>query len=257
MESVKLYDSREESRTMLDDRVKPHAEIVDTKLDEGEVVLLHLESKMYYSLNPTGERIWQGLKEGLSLREISRRLQEEFDVDEENANRSVLDLVNELLEQKLVLPDNRSSSVERSPEGRLLLLCARAKLTVEDLQLIARDLARPDLDWDYIAKTSCMHGIAPLIYDSLYRTGVISLLSSAVTETLRNTYYCNAARNSLLYDELRRVLLAFKKKGIKVIVLKGAVLAATVYRERALRPMSDIDLLVRKRGIERRRDQCR
>ena len=140
--------------------------------------------------------------------------------------------------------------MERSPEGRLLLLCARAKLTVEDLQLIARDLARPDLDWDYIAKTSCMHGIAPLIYDSLYRTGVISLLSSAVAETLRNTYYCNAARNSLLYDELRRVLLAFKKKGIKVIVLKGAVLAATVYRERALRPMSDIDLLVRKEGLK-------
>jgi len=94
---------------MLDDKVKPHAEVVDTKLDEGEVVLLHLESKIYYSLNPTGERIWQGLKEGLSLREISRRLQEEFDVDEENAHRSVLDLVNELCEQNLALSDARSS----------------------------------------------------------------------------------------------------------------------------------------------------
>ena len=92
---------------MLDDKVKPHAEVVDTKLDEGEVVLLHLESKIYYSLNPTGERIWQGLKEGLSLREISRRLQEEFDVDEENADRSVLDLVNELCEQNLVLSDGK------------------------------------------------------------------------------------------------------------------------------------------------------
>ena len=94
---------------MLDDKLKPHAEVVDTKLDEGEVVLLHLESKIYYSLNPTGERIWQGLKEGLSLREISRRLQEEFDVDQENADRGVLDLVNELCEQKLALPDTGSS----------------------------------------------------------------------------------------------------------------------------------------------------
>ena len=48
----------------LDDIIRPHSQVVDTKLDEGEVVLLHLESKMYYSLNPTGERIWQGLKEG-------------------------------------------------------------------------------------------------------------------------------------------------------------------------------------------------
>jgi hypothetical protein len=90
---------------MLDEKVRPHAEVVDTKLDDGEVVLLHLESETYYSLNPTGERIWGGLKEGLSLRKISQRLQEEFDVDEENANRSVLDLVNELCEQKLALPD--------------------------------------------------------------------------------------------------------------------------------------------------------
>jgi Coenzyme PQQ synthesis protein D (PqqD) len=93
---------------MLGDKFKPHAEVVDTKLDEGEVVLLHLESKIYYSLNPTGERIWQGLKEGLSLREISQRLQEEFDVDEENAIRSVLELVNELCEQKLAQPDKSS-----------------------------------------------------------------------------------------------------------------------------------------------------
>jgi hypothetical protein len=93
----------------LDETVRPHSQVVDTKLDEGEVVLLHLESKMYFSLNPTGERIWQGLKDGLSLGEISRTLQEEFDVDSGEADKSVLDLVNELCEQKLALPDNGTS----------------------------------------------------------------------------------------------------------------------------------------------------
>ena len=93
---------------MLDEKVRPHAEVVDTKLDDGEVVLLHLDNKTYYSLNPTGERIWRGLKEGLTLREISRRLQEEFDVDEDTADRSVLDLVEELCEQKLALSDTKS-----------------------------------------------------------------------------------------------------------------------------------------------------
>jgi hypothetical protein len=92
---------------MLDEKVRPHSEVVDTKLDEGEVALLHLESKMYYSLNPTGERIWQGLKDGVSLGEISRLLQEEFEVDAEAADKSVLDLVNELCEQKLAVPDSR------------------------------------------------------------------------------------------------------------------------------------------------------
>lgn len=89
----------------LDQQIRLHPEVVDTKLYDGEIVLLHLESKTYYSLNPTGERIWQGLKDGLSLRNISGRLQEEFDVDEESANQSVLDLVNELCEQHLAFPD--------------------------------------------------------------------------------------------------------------------------------------------------------
>ena len=93
---------------MLDDKISPSSEVVDTTLNDGEVVLLHLESKMYYSLNSTGEQIWRDLKEGLSLREISRRLQDEFDVDEREADRSVLDLVNELCEQKLALRHNRN-----------------------------------------------------------------------------------------------------------------------------------------------------
>ena len=94
---------------MLDQNVRTHADVVDTKLDDGEVVLLHLQSKMYYSLNPTGVRIWQGLKEGLTLREISRRLQEEFDVNKEDADRSVLDLVKELCDQQLALSDTTNS----------------------------------------------------------------------------------------------------------------------------------------------------
>jgi hypothetical protein len=93
----------------LEQKVRPHSEVVDTVLDEGEVVLLHLESKTYYSLNPTGERIWHGLKEGLSLSDISRKLQEEFDVEAERADRSILELVTELCEQKLAVSETRSS----------------------------------------------------------------------------------------------------------------------------------------------------
>ncbi len=88
----------------LDQKLRPHPDAVDAELDGNEVALLHLEDKSYYSLNLTGMRIWQGLKQGLSLREISRRLQEEFRVEAETADRSVLDLVGELAEQNLVQP---------------------------------------------------------------------------------------------------------------------------------------------------------
>jgi hypothetical protein len=86
----------------LEQRVSPHPEVVDTELDSGEVVLLHLESTTYYSLNLTGGRIWQDLKRGLLLQEISRRLQEAFEVEAERADRSVLALVHELVQHQLV-----------------------------------------------------------------------------------------------------------------------------------------------------------
>lgn len=69
----------------LNSTVQPHPEVVDTDLDGTEVVLLHLESKTYYSLNVTGRRIWKGLKEGQSLQSISQHLSKEFDVDADRA----------------------------------------------------------------------------------------------------------------------------------------------------------------------------
>ena len=49
-------------------------------------------------------RIWQGLNQGLPLREKSWLLQEELRVDVEKADRCVLELVNELADQQLVHP---------------------------------------------------------------------------------------------------------------------------------------------------------
>jgi hypothetical protein len=86
----------------LDHQVRPHPEVVDTALETGDTVLLQLESKTYYSLNVTGTQIWQGLKQGLPLQEVSRRLQGRFEVEPERADRSVLALVDDLLQHQLV-----------------------------------------------------------------------------------------------------------------------------------------------------------
>jgi putative nucleotidyltransferase-like protein len=140
--------------------------------------------------------------------------------------------------------------VELSPERKLLLACGRSKLTPEDHRRIA-DLAGVHLDWDQLVSVSYAHGIAPLIYHSLIKSDVIGQVPATAAQTLRSSYYTNAARNSLLYDDLKRLLLALRQEKINAIVLKGAALAETVYAHRALRPMSDIDLLVRKEQLSK------
>jgi coenzyme PQQ synthesis protein D (PqqD) len=88
----------------LEHQVRPYPEVVDTALDTGDTVLLQLDSKTYYSLNGTGTQIWDGLKQGVPLPEISRRLQARFAVESERADRSVLALVEDLLQHQLVQP---------------------------------------------------------------------------------------------------------------------------------------------------------
>jgi len=89
--------------TTLQQRLHPHPDVVDTELDGHETVLLHLETTRYYSLNATGTRIWKGLRQGLSLQEISEGLQQEFVVQADRADTSVLALADELGRQHLVV----------------------------------------------------------------------------------------------------------------------------------------------------------
>ena len=81
--------------------VRPHPDVVDTEIEEGETALLHLGTRTYFSLNVTGTRIWQGLKRGLTVSEMSARLAQEFDVDGAHAEECVNGLVEQLVRHEL------------------------------------------------------------------------------------------------------------------------------------------------------------
>ena len=83
-------------------RVTLELDAVDTVLKNGDTVLLHLGTNRYYTLNETGSHIWRLLGKGLSLGEIGRSIESEFDVSLNQAQRSVIDLAEELVAEKLV-----------------------------------------------------------------------------------------------------------------------------------------------------------
>ncbi len=86
----------------LNDKIKPDPDVVVTELDDKEAVLLHLGTKMYYTLNETGIRIWQLLSEGLSISEASETIHKEYDILPDAAQKSVLKLTQDLIAEKLV-----------------------------------------------------------------------------------------------------------------------------------------------------------
>lgn len=81
-------------------------DVVSTQLDNGEAVLMHMGTASYFSLNPTGARIWQLLTAGLSPAAIAAQLAEEYAVTSAQAHQSVLTLVGQLVEQKLLLVED-------------------------------------------------------------------------------------------------------------------------------------------------------
>ena len=60
-----------------------------------------------------------------------------------------------------------------------------------------------------------------------------------------------AVTNIILFDEFKNILKGLKEIGISPIILKGAALAETVYPDISMRPMSDIDILIKEEEIEK------
>jgi len=103
------------------------------------------------------------------------------------------------------------------------------------------------LDWDYILDAANLHGISPLLF-AAHQRGLA--MPEHAADAARSAYWMTHFRNRTLLGELGQILDAAEKRGIALMPLKGALLAAHYYPTPALRPMSDLDLLVKRGDIE-------
>ena len=89
---------------IMDKKVTVSPSVVFTDLDDGSAVLLHLDSKFYYSLNETGTFIWLSFEKdpALAVVEVVERLCERYNVDQMAAKTDVTDFLNGLTKEGLV-----------------------------------------------------------------------------------------------------------------------------------------------------------
>ena len=83
----------------------PHDHVIFTEFDEGEGILVDLNTKKYFQLNETGVLVWRGLEKGLSLEEIVGQMTTAYDVTQEHAAESVSKLLDNLSAHRLVRTD--------------------------------------------------------------------------------------------------------------------------------------------------------
>lgn len=137
-----------------------------------------------------------------------------------------------------------------------LVLAARMLCgTADEVQL--RRAAADVSDWPALVSSAQVENLAPVLYSTLRRCGSFDGLPADARRELESEYWNSAARSVVLDGELAAILTALERDGIDPIVLKGAALTGTVYKDPALRPMSDIDLLVRAEEFSRACERLR
>ena len=99
------------------------------------------------------------------------------------------------------------------------------------------------LDWRVVEAMAVEEKVAPLIYRA---TRDHDLLPDWLADSCRRAWLETGLINKLRLEDLAAALDRLAARRIDTIVLKGVALAHTVYDTVALRPMIDVDLLVRR-----------
>lgn len=135
--------------------------------------------------------------------------------------------------------------LSRSPEARLVFRSAAAHAAPGELARLAGEVR----DWQRFV----MLADAELATPSLWRGLREAAVPAAVLDYLRRGAMFGDFRMQQLAERLQETVAAFVAHEVPVLLLKGAALGAVADATFRLRPMTDIDLLVRPADVPRAR----
>lgn len=129
-------------------------------------------------------------------------------------------------------------------ESKLFQVIAQQTLCPADQAWFAENNLE-GLDWPAVTQKAFDEGLAPLLYYHCRNMNILESIPESTKKFLARIYAETSLINMHLLQEMKELGKGLEKRDIQVIVLKGASLLKTVYRDVALRPMEDIDLMVR------------
>ena len=138
---------------------------------------------------------------------------------------------------------------ERRPGDRLVV---ESEILASLLSKPSRGVLPPLGDaktWEHILTGAREQGLCGLLLEALgHRQADVprSVIDGLATERARI-----ASLNSHFLNGLERIAEAFERAGVDVMVLKGAALLLCLYDHPGLRPMCDVDLLIRPADADR------
>lgn len=143
------------------------------------------------------------------------------------------------------------------PAHRLVVACARVERSSAGNKVIAELLDRDldgeldsELDWNEVIAQARFHGVLQLLWHQLSQTELAERLPGDLRDSISREYGLSVGRNLFMTRTLLHVLQILTDHNIAAIPFKGPVLAHRIYGDVALRPFSDMDVLVHRERIE-------
>ena len=102
-------------------------------------------------------------------------------------------------------------------------------------------------DWQVALWVAYWQGAMPLWAARLDEAGPVDAEARTFVENIADL---SAARTARMLDAVQEIIVGLQERGIEIAPLKGARLAPFYYQPAVLRPMGDIDLLVRRPDLD-------
>lgn len=96
--------------------------------------------------------------------------------------------------------------------------------------------------WKQLVALAHAERVSPLVYLTLKDS---DLCPPEALNALRGAYYSTVQANLRLTHAVEQIAAVFQSRGVGLIVLKGMAVSESLYHNLGLRPVTDIDLLVR------------
>jgi hypothetical protein len=146
------------------------------------------------------------------------------------------------------------SSISASTQAEPLLTCLRLE---PEAQKLASLQALSAADWQAAIEQARRYDVVALLFWQVRKLAEQINLPPADWQALHASFVGGMGRSLLLYRHLAEILRRLAAEAAPVILLKGLHLAKWVYPEAALRPMADIDLLLRQEHLPRAAEALR
>jgi len=135
------------------------------------------------------------------------------------------------------------------PEKKVLLLSSPFiidRIKNKDIKTLNLE----NINWSSAVDTIFKYGLSGIIFLNLKNSGLLDILPEEAKIKLQHLYHSNAARNALITQILASISQILEQEEKTFLLLQGTALISGIYPQAAMRYLSDIDIMIKRKDAE-------